>query len=124
MLAAIRSRLAPWPRLAGAAAGTFSALLGLVVLAAWAAHSQQWIQVLPTGVPMQRNTALEFVFLGLALTGAALEYGWIVVACAAPAEILAATTALNDHLGFDLSLYPLWGHVFPQARIPDLGHMA
>ncbi len=42
-----------------------STALGLIVLAGWYTHSTTLIQVLPTFVPMQYNTALGFFLSGL-----------------------------------------------------------
>jgi PAS domain S-box-containing protein len=42
-------------------------LIGVVVIVGWMTHQTQLIQVLPVFVPMQFNTALGFLLLGLAL---------------------------------------------------------
>jgi hypothetical protein len=57
------------PRLiAGAAiSGAFCALLGLLALFGWYCHIPQLVQVQPGMAPMQYNSALCFVLMGLAL---------------------------------------------------------
>jgi len=50
-----------------AVTGGACAVLGLVVMAGWVAHSATLIQLRPTLAPMQFNTALCFVLAGLAL---------------------------------------------------------
>ncbi len=52
----------------GGLAGVATAVLGLVVIVGWYTGNRTLIQVLPQFVPMQYNTALGFVFSGLALT--------------------------------------------------------
>ena len=49
--------------------GLFSALLGLVVLVGWYTHNTTLIQVLPSFVPMQYNTALGFFLAGVSILG-------------------------------------------------------
>jgi len=49
------------------ACGTATVLLGLLVIAGWHAGSRTLVQVLPTFVPMQYNTALGFLLCGSAL---------------------------------------------------------
>ena len=44
-----------------------SALLGLVVLFGWHTHSSLLVQVHPSFAPMQYNTALSFLFVGIGL---------------------------------------------------------
>lgn len=56
-----------WVASLGAGVATLG--LGLVVLFGWHTDNRTLIQVLPTFVPMQYNTALGFVFSGAALLG-------------------------------------------------------
>ena len=51
----------------GRLCAVFSMVLGLTVMAGWYGHISWMIQVLPTFVPMQFNTALGFTCLGIAL---------------------------------------------------------
>src|SRR5947207_12344414 len=59
----------PWTRLVGAISGGLAVAVGLVVLGGWAFHSTLLVQIAPDLAPMQRNTAMCFVLIGLALLG-------------------------------------------------------
>ena len=48
------------------AAGLIS-FLGVIVLIGWYTHTIALIQILPTFVPMQYNTAMGFMFCGLSV---------------------------------------------------------
>ncbi len=64
------SRRSAWARtllLASGVAGSLTLLLGLVVIVGWYAGNRTLIQVMPTFVPMQYNTALGFVCCGVSL---------------------------------------------------------
>ena len=54
--------------------GGISALLGVIVIAGWLLHIPSLIQVLPTYVPMQFNTALCFLLVGVGLLST--KYRW------------------------------------------------
>src|SRR5580700_3630802 len=69
----MRTRLTPpgisWPRIIGTLCGALSILVGAAALLGWAIHSGVLIQIVPSLAPMQRNTAFNFVLMGLALLG-------------------------------------------------------
>ena len=56
-----------WPGMTGALCSVLVILLGAIVLLGWAVHSPLLIQVAPDLAPMQRNTAVSFALIGLAL---------------------------------------------------------
>jgi signal transduction histidine kinase/CheY-like chemotaxis protein len=56
-----------WLKIVAIGAGALTTLLGAVVIAGWQTNNVTLVQVLPTFVPMQYNTALGFVFCGLGL---------------------------------------------------------
>ncbi len=58
-----------WPGITGAFCGILTILLGILVLLGWAIHAPVLIQVMPDLAPMQRNTAVSFALIGLALLG-------------------------------------------------------
>lgn len=60
-----------WPSLVMVATGGISAALGLIVLVGWYTHSVTLVQIVPTFVPMQYNTALEFLICGAGLLATA-----------------------------------------------------
>ncbi len=64
----MRSRLEKTLFGASAVAAIATLLLGIVVLIGWYTGNRTLIQVMPTFVPMQFNTALGFVLCGLSLT--------------------------------------------------------
>ena len=59
--------LASWLKATAIGAGVLTTLLGLVVIVGWQTNNVTLVQVLPTFVPMQYNTALGFVLCGLGL---------------------------------------------------------
>jgi two-component system, sensor histidine kinase and response regulator len=58
-----------WPGITGALCASLAILLGLTVLAGWTIHSPFLVQVAPDLAPMQRNAAVGFILIGLALLG-------------------------------------------------------
>jgi signal transduction histidine kinase len=60
------------PRMTGALCGALAIVLGSAVLLGWAIHSTLLIQVAPNLAPMQPDTAVSFVAIGLALVGIAI----------------------------------------------------
>jgi len=59
--------LGAWLSVGATTAGVLTALLGMVVIVGWHTGARTLIQVLPTFVPMQYNTALGFVLCGVGL---------------------------------------------------------
>ena len=76
-----------WLHATAMGAGALTTLLGLVVIIGWQTNNVTLVQVLPTFVPMQYNTALGFVLCGLGLLAvifgrkrAALVFGGLAAA--------------------------------------------
>jgi signal transduction histidine kinase len=97
-----------WPRMTGAICGALAILLGSTVLVGWSAHSASLVQVMPNLAPMQRNTALSFILIGLALVGVVKSQRRIAFAASAMTAALAAASLveyiLDANFGIDTFL--------------------
>ena len=62
-----------WLKLASLACASLLILLGLLVIIGWYTNTSQLVQIYPTWVPMQYNTALGFILCGLGLFGLILR---------------------------------------------------
>jgi PAS domain S-box-containing protein len=78
------------------------ATLGLAVLVGWYTRDATLIQVAPTLVPMQYNTALSFVLNGLGLIALTLGWSRLAAICGAVVAVIGGLT-LIEYL-FDISL--------------------
>lgn len=75
--------------------GGISAGLGLIVLFGWYTHNITLIQVIPTFVPMQYNTALGFLFCGLGVLTQLLGRKRLAVVCGATVGAIGFLTLLQ-----------------------------
>lgn len=80
------------------------ALLGLTVLGGWFARVPALIQLHPSLVPMQFNTALCFFLLGLALIGLVAQRFGFARVCAGSVFIVAGLTLAEYLTGFDFGI--------------------
>ena len=89
-------------RLKGVAvtAGGLTTLLGVIVIIGWQTNNVTLVQVLPTFVPMQYNTALGFVLCGLGLLFTVFERPRFAV----PVGVLAATIGIATLLQYIFGL--------------------
>ncbi len=82
-------------------AGVFSTALGVVVLFGWYTGSTTLIQVLPTFVPMQYNTALGFLLCGLGLLMAVVpdeymsRHSQITIVCGSLVAVIGLLTLIE-----------------------------
>ena len=104
--------------------GLISTLLGLVVLIGWYLHITTLIQVLPSFVPMQYNTALGFFVSGLALVlinrgarTAAVFLGGLV-------SSIGLLTLIEYVFGFDLRIDQLLMEHYVNVKTSHPGRMA
>ena len=115
---------AAWLRIAAAAAGVLTTLLGLVVIVGWQTNNVTLVQVLPTFVPMQYNTALGFVLCGLGLLFAVFDKSRYAV----PAGVIAATigvaTLLQYIFGFNFGIDQLFHDHDITVKTSHPGRMA
>ena len=95
------------PRAVALAAG-FLVLLGTVVIVGWHMHWHALVQAFPGHAPVQYNTALGFVALGLAMLAACRR--WIVAARVLTLTLaaLGAATLSQDLMGWRLGLDELF----------------
>lgn len=113
-----------WPRTTGAVCGVLAMLLGAIVLLGWAIHSAFLVQVAPNLAPMQRNTAVSFMLLGLALMGIAMGKPRLAFASSAIPASLAAATLLEYLLQINLGIDELLGTGYISTHTSDPGRMS
>lgn len=101
-MSSIRSRFRKSLLACSGLSGIATVPLGLVVIVGWHLGNRTLIQVLPQFGPMQYNTALGFVFSGLALTILVADRPSIGVAFGAVAALIGGLTLVE--YGGDVSL--------------------
>ena len=90
------------------AIGVLVALLGAVVLAGWYSGNKTLVQVLPTFVPMQYNTALGFMLCGFALIALFLGKKKIMLILGAVAGTIGLLTLFQYISGVSIGLDQLF----------------
>lgn len=104
--------------------GLISSILGLVVLVGWYTHNATLIQVLPSFVPMQYNTAMGFFLSGLALllvnTGRRTIAGWAGLLVSA----IGLLTLIEYVFGVDLGIDQLVMEHYVNVKTSHPGRMA
>ena len=98
--------------------------LGGVVMVGWYAHLIPLIQVHPAWVPMQFNTALGFVQLGLALFSIHFRYSTLTKVLAIVVVILGGLTLSQYLTGLSLGIDQLFMEHYITARTISPGRMA
>ena len=120
----MRARSAPWPRLAGAATAILVILLGLIVLLGWATHSIFLIQVAPHLAPMQLNTAINFVLIGIAVLALLGRRPWLTFLAVAIAGTLAGLSVLEYLAHADFRIDQLFGVGYVTEHVSQPGRMS
>lgn len=105
-------------------AGGLSAILGLVVLTGWHVHNQALVQVQPSFVPMQYNTALGFLLSGVGLLLVAQGRLWTAVISALGAGTIGLLTLSQYLTGVDLGIDQLLMEHYITVETSHLGRMA
>ncbi|HEY5028026.1 MAG TPA: PAS domain S-box protein, partial [Candidatus Angelobacter sp.] len=113
-----------WPKRVAFVAGTLSVLLGLAVLVGWSLHSVLLIQISHALAPMQRMTALGFLFCGLALTLTGAARRRLAAMCATLPFLVAALTSLEYVFDADLGIDQLLGRGYITTLAPQPGRMS
>lgn len=113
-----------WPRRSALITGAASCLLSLAALVGWSAHYVPLIQISPGLAPMQRMTALGFLFCGLALILMSAERRRLAAMCAAPPLLIAALTILEYVFNADFGIDELLGKGYATALSPLPGRMS
>jgi len=108
----------------GALCGILTILLGVVVLTAWAIHARLLIQVTPDLAPMQRNTAVTFALIGLALLGIVLRKRRLTLMGSIITGAIAAASLLEYLLGVSFGIDELLGSAYITNQTSDPGRMS
>jgi two-component system, sensor histidine kinase and response regulator len=108
----------------GALTGALAILLGSVVLLGWVIHSGLLIQVAPNLPPMQRNTAVGFVLIGLASLGIVINRPRILFIGSAGTATLAAASLLEYLFHTNFGIDELLGKGYITTLTSDPGRMA
>jgi len=108
----------------GALCGILTILLGVVVLTAWAIHAPLLIQVTPDLAPMQRNTAVTFALIGLALLGIVLRKRRLTLMGSIITGAIAAASLLEYLLGVSFGIDELLGSAYITNQTSDPGRMS
>lgn len=103
--------------------GLVSLFIGISVIYGWVSHNETLIQVFPNFVPMQFNTALGFVLLGLGMICYKRFYLGAHV-CGVLAALLGFITTQEWALGIDVGLDQLFMQHYITEQTPVPGRMA
>ena len=107
-----------------AIAGGIACLLGAVVLVGWITRHVEFIQVSPTTVPMQFNTALSFLLLGTALAGESMRWGRPARLLGILSGFISVATLVQYGLHIDLGLDQLFMESYVSTGAWAPGRMA
>lgn len=112
-----------WPRGLALITGTASGVLGLVVLVGWFVHYVPLIQISPALAPMQRMTALCFLFCGIALILMGAAGRRLAAMCATLPFLVAALTSLEYVFNADFGIDQLLGKGYITTLATQPGRM-
>jgi len=96
--------LASWLRVTAIGAGALTTVLGLVVIVGWQTNNVTLVQVLPTFVPMQYNTALGFVLCGVGLLAVIFGKKRLAVVAGGLAAAIGIATLLQYIFGLNFGI--------------------
>ncbi|MGI9331287.1 MAG: ATP-binding response regulator [Gammaproteobacteria bacterium] len=99
-------------------------LLGLVVVFGWHTGNRTLVQILPQFVPMQYNTALGFIFSGLALLGLGRRIQWLALTAGGIATLIGVLTLFEYIAQFDLGIDELFMDHEVTVKTSHPGRMA
>jgi signal transduction histidine kinase len=99
-------------------------VLGLIVMLGWAVHSTLLIQAAPDLAPMQRNTAVSFVFCGLAIVGIVVSQPRLIFLCSLVAATVAGLTLLEYGFRTNFGIDQLLGIAYVTTKTSAPGRMA
>jgi PAS domain S-box-containing protein len=103
---------------------SLSLLLGLAVLLGWYTHNSALIQVSPSFVPMQYNTALGFAFSGAGLLAMALSRARWQYLAAVPVLLVGVLTLIEYIVEVDLHIDQLFMEHYIGVKTSHPGRMA
>jgi PAS domain S-box-containing protein len=101
-----------------------SIILGGIVLVGWYSHSITLIQILPTFVPMQYNTAIAFVFCGLSILFSVFERQRLAMIFGGIAAMIGFLTLMEYILGIYLGIDQLFMKHYITVKTSHPGRMA
>lgn len=104
--------------------GWCAGMLGVVVLLGWYRGSTTLIQVHPTFVPMQYNTALGLALSGFSLALLGSRYGWLALFGGGYAVVIGVLTLLEYALGVSMGIDQLFMHSSIMVGVSHPGRMA
>lgn len=99
-------------------------VIGLIVIAGWHFKIPALIQLNPNFVPMQYNTALCFVLIGLATILQLYRKNWLALPLAFTAMFIAALTLLEYGFNLHLGLDELFVKAYITTESPHPGRMS
>jgi two-component system, sensor histidine kinase and response regulator len=98
--------------------------LGFAVLVGWAVHSTLLIQVWPSLAPMQRNTAVGFVLLGIAMLGTVVSRPRLVFIYSGVAGTVAGLSLAEYVFRVNLGIDQLLGVAYVITKTSSPGRMS
>ncbi len=101
-----------------------STMLGVVVLFGWYTHNITFIQVLPSFVPMQYNTALGFLICGLGGLLISFKYKRLAILCGSLAATIGIFTLIEYTFGVNLHIDQLMMEHYVTVKSSHPGRMA
>jgi signal transduction histidine kinase len=113
-----------WPGITGGFCGILAILLGTLVLIGWAIHAALLIQVMPDLAPMQRNTAVSFALIGLALLGIVRRKPRLTLFGSTIAGTIAAASLFEYLLRIDFGIDEFLGGAYITTQTSDPGRMS
>jgi signal transduction histidine kinase len=113
-----------WRHLVATGTAGLTAGLGVVVLVGWYTHTVTLVQVLPTFVPMQYNTALGFLLSGAGLFLLVCGRQHLAMICGAAIAAIGLSTLTEYILGIDLGIDQLFMEHYITVQTSHPGRMA
>ncbi len=113
-----------WPGITGGFCGILAILLGTLVLIGWAIHAALLIQVMPDLAPMQRNTAVSFALIGLALLGIVRRKPRLTLIGSTITGTIAAASLFEYLLRIDFGIDEFLGGAYITTQTSDPGRMS
>ncbi len=101
-----------------------SLILGAIVIVGWYTHNPSLIQVNPTFVPMQYNTAMGFLLSGVAILALACSYQLIAGIVGAGAILIGGLSLMEYIFGVDFLIDQIFMQHYITVETPHPGRMA
>ncbi|TAH34218.1 MAG: PAS domain S-box protein [Alphaproteobacteria bacterium] len=105
-------------------AGGFSVMLGAMVIYGWFSHNLSLVQIHPTFVAMQFNTALAFILSGVGLIALAAQRTGLARIVTIPLFLIVGITFAQYITGFNFGIDNLFFKAYINIQLSHLGRMA